>query len=306
MRLFTLLSLWTITSLTVTAQSEFYEVVYQTVNVDAACQAALPPNGTVFTRPNNSDATLQTTPPSTYDLNYSSGLFGQQSFWRFRFNGDPIVIQPVGPGTTNSPVSDPTTASYNTGLDVCESQDIDIVLVQQDLPVELNTFTGTAFGKSVRLDWETLSEAGNEGFEVQRSRDGEHWDRVDFVAGNGDEAGNYSFEDYQATTGVNYYRLKQMDYDGAFEYSPTIMVTLSEAAAELEVFPNPATDAVNVRFSFEGSHMVRLYDAAGSVVKEYQASGLRTSVDVSELRSGTYLLSVTDGEETRTQRVIKR
>ncbi|MBE2281366.1 MAG: right-handed parallel beta-helix repeat-containing protein, partial [Ignavibacteriaceae bacterium] len=91
------------------------------------------------------------------------------------------------------------------------------------IPVELNSFTASVDERDVVLNWETGSERNNSGFEIQR-KTGDDWVKIGFVEGKGSTAENtvYSFIDdwkYESFTGTVYYRLKQIDFDGTFEYS---------------------------------------------------------------------------------------
>jgi hypothetical protein len=98
-----------------------------------------------------------------------------------------------------------------------------------DLPVELTSFTASVAKNSVKLDWNTATEINNYGFEIQRSADEEVWNNVGFVNGNGttNSPKDYYFvDDKLSNAGSYYYRLKQVDNDGSYEFSKTIEVVL--------------------------------------------------------------------------------
>src|SRR5690606_18127695 len=91
------------------------------------------------------------------------------------------------------------------------------------LPVELISFEATAGDYSIFLTWSTASEKNNAGFNLQRSIDGYNFENIAWIDGNGttNSPNNYSFEDKNVKPGVMYYyQLKQVDYNGEFEYSP--------------------------------------------------------------------------------------
>jgi hypothetical protein len=94
-------------------------------------------------------------------------------------------------------------------------------VINPALPVELTTFTGRHTGKIVLLEWTTQTEDGNAGFELQRNAANGEFVTIGEVAGAGDSRPerNYTFTDLTAATGKNYYRLKQLDFSGAFAYS---------------------------------------------------------------------------------------
>ncbi len=112
------------------------------------------------------------------------------------------------------------------------------------LPVEWASFEAipTEDGR-IRLDWKTLSETNNAGFEVQRSADAARWTVLGFVPAAG--TGGYQFIDNRPMTGRNYYRLRQTDLDGAYAYSLIRLVDLPNNLA-LQIFPNPAKDRITI------------------------------------------------------------
>ncbi|MEJ7646070.1 MAG: PA14 domain-containing protein [Chryseolinea sp.] len=97
------------------------------------------------------------------------------------------------------------------------------------------------------LDWKTASEKNNNGFRVERSMDGMTFDSLGFVDGYGTSqvARAYTFVDGAPAWGWNYYRLKQIDYDGKYEYSKVIPV-FSDAVVKVGVYPNPAGSSVYI------------------------------------------------------------
>ncbi|WP_051359826.1 T9SS type A sorting domain-containing protein [Adhaeribacter aquaticus] len=123
------------------------------------------------------------------------------------------------------------------------SEDCDLT----PLPVELISFKGEATKSGVLLEWSTASEKNNEKFEIERSQNGQTFAKIGEVKGNGNSATQrtYSFRDAKAETGTNYYRLKQLDLDGKFEYSKVVVVTnaasLTSTSAKLLVAPNPVS-----------------------------------------------------------------
>ena len=172
------------------------------------------------------------------------------------------------------------------------------------LPVTLVSFSARSNGKTVNLNWSTSAEDDNEGFEVQRSADGVNWNALNFVASrNGaDGAATYDFVDEAPLPGANFYRLKQMDFDGAFDFSPTVIAEADLAEGAVSVFPNPVDNVLNVRTSKEGVSTYRIINAQGAVVLEGKLSSGQ-SVDVQGLRAGNYVLSV-NGQTTR--RFVKK
>ncbi len=126
-------------------------------------------------------------------------------------------------------------------------------------PVELISFNASINRNSVTLNWETATEVDNYGFEIERSSDNmSAWDNIAFVAGHGNSNSpkSYSFSDKISSGGTQfYYRLKQIDLDGAFDYSDAIEVNFDvPITAELEQnYPNPFNPSTSIRFSVPSS-----------------------------------------------------
>ena len=178
-------------------------------------------------------------------------------------------------------------------------------------PVELLGFSAepTAKGTSY-LEWATASERDNEGFVVERSFDGDSWQDLGFVEGKGDSRDEvrYSFVDEYPARGVNYYRLRQLDYDGTAKLSPVRSVTFRSGGDRLvSAFPNPTRGWTTLKV-YEGPLDIRVTDAAGRVVLELNgqdAPGGTFELDLSTLRPAPYKLQVRQGEETYTLPVYR-
>ncbi len=133
--------------------------------------------------------------------------------------------------------------SDNAGGDVGTVNEICLTFTTfTSLPVELASFTSQVEGKNVALSWETNSETNNAGFEVQLNEN-EAWNTLGFVEGNGSttEAQSYSYLVQDLDIGTHAFRLKQVDYDGAFEYSDEIEATLETPGTHVltTAYPNP-------------------------------------------------------------------
>jgi len=109
------------------------------------------------------------------------------------------------------------------------------------LPVELTSFTAKAQNQETILSWTTASELNNRGFEIQRSGNAKDWKKIAWVAGaeTSELAQQYTYVDRNPETGINYYRLKQIDLDEQFEYSNLVSVEFREKG-NLILIPNPS------------------------------------------------------------------
>ncbi len=186
------------------------------------------------------------------------------------------------------------------------------------LPVTLTRFEGASRNGAVELAWSTASEINNDRFEIERSANGKDFRKVGEVKGNGNSSAlvDYAYTDRGAASGTVYYRLRQVDFDGAFEFSKVIAVSHNAGAASqaaVSVFPNPVTDGrVGIRFQevVNGGATIRLADLSGRVLHSQQLSNVASDIDLNltglNLRSGIYTLSITANGRSTTQRIVIR
>ena len=168
------------------------------------------------------------------------------------------------------------------------------------LPVTLASFNAKAAGRMANLDWATASEANNAYFDVERSADARSFTSL----GRGTTAARqtYSFTDEVPANGANYYRLKQVDTDGTFSYSP-VRVVLIRNNGELTILGNPVSTELNVSGLVAGSTS-ELVDMNGQVRHRQTIADDQMQVNVRSFASGTYLLRVTEPTGTLTKRVL--
>ncbi|MEM9836692.1 MAG: hypothetical protein AAF828_09330, partial [Bacteroidota bacterium] len=137
------------------------------------------------------------------------------------------------------------------------------------LPVTFNEFTAQRRNdRAVKLYWTTAAEYNNRYFEVQRSSNGRSFQAIGETEGNGTVEGisAYDFIDPSPLAGSNYYRLKQIDFDGGYAYSEVRLVNM-EASTELpKVFPNPVRDQLSLK-SFTGGE-VQIFDLSGRQLRQ--------------------------------------
>ena len=185
------------------------------------------------------------------------------------------------------------------------------------LPVKFISFVGVINSKSITLNWQTASEVNNDKFEIQRSHSGVEFKTIGEVRGNGTQTNqtDYKFVDRSISHGVSYYRLKQIDFDGQFDYSKVISVKYrGEVEVVGEFYPNPSqSQPVNLSYASQKDReiTVSVYDLTGKLVFEQNqqvSSGENNlSFDFSNLDSGAYIINIGD-EVNSTQRklIIKK
>lgn len=182
------------------------------------------------------------------------------------------------------------------------------------LPVTLVEFKVAQKSSTAILQWSTASEQNNKGFAVERSSDATNWSQIAFVAGkiNSNTLSYYSATDVAPVSGVNYYRLKQVDLDGRTTYySPTKSLNFDASSATgLTVFPNPATTRVSVALGAIQSAASQYYiiSADGKIVKsgsfDRSLSNTVQNIDVSRLQKGLYIIKLTDGTKQKSTKLI--
>jgi hypothetical protein len=170
------------------------------------------------------------------------------------------------------------------------------------LPVKLLYFTARKKEHEVLLDWCTASEINNAFFEVQRSTDNEFFETIDIVngAGNSTDVLSYSDVDKEPYDGISYYRLRQVDYDGRYSYSQTVMVKFSTENAFDFVFASPAESAGHVVIGFESNIeenlAVKITDALGKDVSEsviHATEGFnKDEIHLPAMAGGIYFISL--------------
>ncbi|MDZ7878190.1 MAG: T9SS type A sorting domain-containing protein [Saprospiraceae bacterium] len=164
------------------------------------------------------------------------------------------------------------------------------------------------------LTWTTASERNNAGFDIEASKDGIRFEKIGFVKGNGttNDVKKYNFTDEKVASGLTYYRLKQVDIDGRFEYSKTISVLRkSDKFNAISVSPNPANDILNIVVETKNDDdlEINLLDIFGKTIKQQKTTtqqGLNNkSLDLQDLPNGIYFLQLQQGSERIVRKVIK-
>ena len=120
------------------------------------------------------------------------------------------------------------------------------------VPVELTTFSGTYLNGSVNLQWITATELNNFGFEIEKRDESSGFEKIGFVDGNGTTTNRvtYNFIDKNLSSNRYYYRLKQLDFDGSFEYSPVVEVDVQQLTdfKLFQNYPNPFNPNTNIKY----------------------------------------------------------
>jgi Secretion system C-terminal sorting domain len=201
------------------------------------------------------------------------------------------------------------TITYRTGMDVQANPSVQLISLgdmtwNTALPVRLISFKSEAQSTGVELMWQTGEETDNSHFDIEKSSNAQHFEAIGRVSGKG--SGNvkqvYSFFDASPKNGPNYYRLKQVDFDGTFEYSRIVSSTFT-GSAFFKVYPNPVSSVLGIELPDETKiESAFLYDLLGRQIKEFSTEVLK----LEGIDNGIYFLYVhtKDGRIFR-ERILK-
>jgi hypothetical protein len=215
-----------------------------------------------------------------------------------------------------------TCSSWNFrtfGCGIGSSPDLSYALLGNFIPVELISFAGITSGNNIQLNWCTATELNNAGFEIYRRNPSSDWIKIGFVEGNGTstELNEYNFTDNNVTSGKYVYRLKQIDFDGTFEYSNLVEVEISTPTKfSLEQnYPNPFNPSTRIEYQVSGiSHVtLKIYDVLGNeiatLVNEEKPAGtyeveFNSASSNVHPASGIYFYQLKAGDYLNTKKMI--
>ncbi|MCF8262064.1 MAG: T9SS type A sorting domain-containing protein [Melioribacteraceae bacterium] len=231
----------------------------------------------------------------------------------------------------------------NTVKKLSDTTSTFLQVLENVLPVELNSFTGRVINNKVELNWETITELNNYGFWVERKLETADWAKLGFIegVGNSNSPKLYKFIDSSPIAGKAYYRLKQIDFDGKFEYSSIIEVNVASPTKFelLQNYPNPFNPTTTIKFTIPASVMLNSFQhlenktpkPASSADKQDRGDNLLTTLNVynalgekvaelvneqkpagtyevtfnaENLSSGTYFYQLRAGELVQTKKLI--
>ena len=207
----------------------------------------------------------------------------------------PVDVVGIGSQFDNS-------APYSSGYQVFPRFYASDFLPAGSLPVELTSFAANVNEGSVNLNWSTATELNNNGFEVQRAVNNE-FHTIGFVQGHGTTTNiqNYSFVDQNVAAGNYSYRLKQLDFNGTFEYSNVVEVEVL-GVKEFTLgqnYPNPFNPSTTINFSLavDSKVSLKIFDVLGQEVAtlvngQLAAGSQQVSFDASSLNSGVYFYRI--------------
>lgn len=188
------------------------------------------------------------------------------------------------------------------------------------VPVELVSFNARLIEKNVFLNWKTATEINNYGFDVERkdiinSNLMNDFQKISFISGHGNSNSpkEYSYTDKDVQSGTYLYRLKQIDNDGQYEYSPVVNVEIS-VPAEYELsqnYPNPFNPSTTIKFTIPEAGLVKLSvlnllgQEIKTIVDEHRQAGIyNEKFDATELNSGVYFYELIVNDFIQTKKML--
>lgn len=246
-----------------------------------------------FTAAGALDPTFDSDGKAAYDIALTDNDFG----YVVALNGNRIYLA----GTSGDP------------------RDLALAAIQNDgvsLPIVLTQFYGQKQTNKVVLQWTTSMEENVAQFVIERSSDGKNFKAIGTVpaTGNSTITKSYTYADQSPFTNANdYYRLLVQDVSGSVTYSKVLIINFStELTTSLQIFPNPVKNVLQVQLpgGFNGITSLQVFDLNGHLVKlnriHSDGNALNTTIDITTLPVGVFMLKATDGNQSVSTRFIKQ
>jgi hypothetical protein len=229
----------------------------------------------------------------------------------------------VGPLLVTGNFTTPASGSQNTQIEITYNGNSfntdnvywDNLCLQYTVPVELTSFAASSNGAEVELSWTTATETNNQGFQVERLNEGGTFEQIGYVAGFGTttEPKAYSFIDSKLEAGSYIYRLKQIDFNGSYEYSNEVNVdvTLPLEYTLEQNYPNPFNPSTTIKYAITEDGFVKLaiYNMLGeevaTIVNNIQKAGrYEVNFNASGLSSGVYVYRIEAANFTASKKLM--
>jgi hypothetical protein len=174
------------------------------------------------------------------------------------------------------------------------------------LPMELGSFTVTKRNSTGLLEWVTIQEANTDRFIIEKSYDGGSYHSIGEVkaAGNSTISQRYRFTDAQLSNGVNYYRLRLIDVNGASTYSPIRLLNVAGNEAIITMYPNPVKKGILYVNTSLNCRRVDITDVSGRLLKSISTSGTRQAIPLHQFSKGTYMVTVITDNGKKVEKIF--
>ncbi|HEY5371477.1 MAG TPA: hypothetical protein VIJ75_21035 [Hanamia sp.] len=235
-----------------------------------------------------------------------------QAVYQLRFSPESMQTAPVVAflvdnylkSKTEISLAENSTANFTVNSDAASyAVDRFMVVFEQAavLPVTFVSIKATEKDKNILVAWQVANENNMQQYEVEKSTDGNQFEKVATTAAKNSGSGNYQWTDENATSGYNYYRVKSVGKDNNSLYSTVVKLLVDDLKSTINIFPNPITDGI-VHLQFknqpQGKYRIRLVNSLGALIlaKDIQFTGGNGSEDIKwdyKMARGIYQLEIT-------------
>ncbi len=229
-----------------------------------------------------------------------------------------------GSATTNTlTVNQSSNGTYSytsTVTDACgvaQTATFTFTIADCPLPIELLNFDALYNGKSVDTKWSTATETNNNYFTIERTTDGINYSLIGLVpssapGGNSTTLLSYFLNDANVKTGTYYYRLKQTDFNGMFQYSNVVPVTIADESNAFSVVPNPANNSTDIFYQVydDAPSLLKILDAQGKLVYSERIENVRGkrkhTINLSKFSNGLYFIRMATNAKIYSVKLVKQ
>ena len=243
---------------------------------------------------------------------YTCSTVANGVVYTWSYTGTGVTINNNGSTSITADFNATATSGYiqvnASSINGCTSANDTVFVSVTPLPVVLSSFVVTKANNTAVLKWITATEINSKNFEVQRSIDGRTFTTIGTVEAKG-FASDYTFVDAKPLVGINYYRLKQVDNNGKFEYSIVRTINFKPEAINVSIYPNPVADILNVRIANGEAKQINILSAEGKVIYATTTINIggSTQIPVRNLNAGTYFVEIlTTNNSKQVEKFVKR
>lgn len=243
-----------------------------------------------------------------YSDNYNTGAGIKAPYWiKLSTTGTTYLAYMSPNGVSWTQVGNPVNAGFGGGVpvygglaitshdnSVLSTAHIDNYSLGGVLPINLLNFTASLnINQTVSLQWMTTLENTTQQYVVERSKDNQHYHDIDTIpaVNNGRFTITYQTTDNNPANSINYYRLRMIDADRRFTYSPVVVVRVTNSKSP-QIFPNPASGIVHIAAGTEPVNMVTIYDVTGKAVTRITNTQNVIDIPIAALSNGIYFVEI--------------
>lgn len=229
----------------------------------------------------------------------TAGATPNNSHGRFNCTGTPVLSA----ASIKAAILNKANWNFSTAVTTTFDIPAGCIYYGSGLPLHLINFSGRNQDGFIYLQWTSANEQNTSRFEIEKSENGQFFLKRDVVVAAGSGDNTYNYKDTDITGVTIYYRLKMVDKDGKFEYSPVIRINNNAADNWMLVYPNPSRDIVTITIPASLLNTVAvLSDARGKMVKKIRWSSLQNQVNLGQSPGGLYFLRFSNGQ---VQKIVK-